>query len=560
MTSVGFLNVCSLRRKVAEIEDFISTRGVHILGVAETWLSADVTDREVNIPHFSVFRKDREGRQGGGVAFYCHTSLQVRRRRDLECELEMLWLEILAPGRPGNETVLLGCCYRPPSESAGYWDGLESNLETACSGPQTTTVLVGDFNVNFNDAHAVTPLHHVLNQFNLRNHVTSPTRVTSSTATLLDLFLSTTPIQGVCETIHLDISDHSAILARLPISASHHLKGQHLRKTRCLHKVDWNMFTCDLEKTLTTCDSVCVDVLASSLTAGIQTTLDKHAPLRERRRKSRRPCPWITDELVASVRERNRAHRLWLRDKTDQNLQEAHRSARSKARKLDRSLRNLYFTKRCDTSDQRQLWAVMNDVTGRQKTRKEPEAPLESLSKLFGDIVHDPMRPPELHIPHGPASASSFSTFQPVSVSDVAQCLQTVSPHKASGSDNIPGIVLQQCSHVLAPPFTTLVNASLTSGTVPVCFKTSHISPLFKSGDATSPTNYRPVSLLPILSRILEFFVKKQLTAYLTQHSILPSSQFAYRKMHSTEDALVLAANRWLLAKQERKYTGIRHP
>ena len=130
--------------------------------------------------------------------------------------------------------------------------------------------------------------------------------------------------------------------------------------------------------------------------------------------------------------------------------------------------------------------------------------------------MHDPMRPPELPIPHGPASASSFSTFQAVSVSDVAQCLQTVSPHKASGSDNIPGIVLQQCSDALAPPFTTLVNASLTSGTVPVCFKAAHISPLFKSGDATSPNNYRPVSLLPILSRILEFFVKKQLTAYIS--------------------------------------------
>ena len=56
-------------------------------------------------------------------------------------------------------------------------------------------------------------------------------------------------------------------------------------------------------------------------------------------------------------------------------------------------------------------------------------------------------------------------------MSDVAQCLKPVSPHKASGSDNIPGIVLQQCSDVLALPFTTLFNASLTSGTVPVCFK-----------------------------------------------------------------------------------------
>ena len=65
------------------------------------------------------------------------------------------------------------------------------------------------------------------------------------------------------------------------------------------------------------------------------------------------------------------------------------------------------------------------------------------------------------------------------------------------------------------------------------------------------------MSFLPILYRILEFFVNKQLTAYLTQHSILPSSQFAYRKMHSTDNTLVLAAHRRLLAKQERKYTGI---
>eukprot|EP00117_Sycon_ciliatum_P000897 scpid36489/ scgid4330/ len=127
------------RRKVAEIEDFISTRGVHILGVAETWLSADVTDGEVNIPHFSVFRKDREGRQGGGVAFYCHTSLQVRRRRDLECELEMLWLEILAPGRHGT---LLGCCYRPPNSSAAYWTTLDQNVEQAVQGCQQSTVVL----------------------------------------------------------------------------------------------------------------------------------------------------------------------------------------------------------------------------------------------------------------------------------------------------------------------------------------------------------------------------------------------------------------------------------
>ena len=92
---------------------------------------------------------------------------------------------------------------------------------------------------------------------------------------------------------------------------------------------------------------------------------------------------------------------------------------------------------------------------------------------------------------------------------------------------------------------------------MPVSFKRSHVGPLFKGGYATSAKNCRPVSLLPIVSRKLEYFVKQQLTHFLSRHCLLPPSQFAYRKGHSTEDALILATNRWLLAKSERKHTGI---
>ena len=69
--------------------------------------------------------------------------------------------------------------------------------------------------------------------------------------------------------------------------------------------------------------------------------------------------------------------------------------------------------------------------------------------------------------------------------------------------------------------------------------------------------NYRPVSLRAIVSRILEYFFKQQVTDYLTEYKLFPESQFAYRRQHSTEDAVVLAFNRWLMAKAEHKYTGI---
>ena len=153
--------------------------------------------------------------------------------------------------------------------------------------------------------------------------------------------------------------------------------------------------------------------------------------------------------------------------------------------------------------------------------------------------------------------SDALTAFQPVSLYDVAKRLQCVDPHKATGSDGIPGIVLKRCSDTLSPYLMKIVNLSLASGIVPSTFKHSLISPLYKNGDPLSARNCRPVSLLPIVSRILEHFVKKQLTTFLDDHSLLPSSQFAYRRNHSTEDALILASNRWKLAKSERKHTGV---
>jgi len=130
--NVAFLNVCSLRYKVEEVQQFLAARGIAVLALAET------------IPNYRLYRKDRLGQQGGGVAIYYHNTLQVRRRRDLEDDaLEVLWIEIKA----GKDDVLLGSCYRAPDQPAAYWNILEANLETAFSGRQAMSVIVGDFNV-----------------------------------------------------------------------------------------------------------------------------------------------------------------------------------------------------------------------------------------------------------------------------------------------------------------------------------------------------------------------------------------------------------------------------
>eukprot|EP00117_Sycon_ciliatum_P013466 scpid50246/ scgid14122/ len=89
-----------------------------------------------------------------------------------------------------------------------------------------------------------------------------------------------------------------------------------------------------------------------------------------RRNRDRRPCPWVTDELVACVRERDRLHRLLMKNRCNDDLRSQHRTARAKARKLDRSLKNTYFIQQCQTSDQRKLWSVINTVVGRKKNNR----------------------------------------------------------------------------------------------------------------------------------------------------------------------------------------------
>lgn len=556
--NVAFLNVCSLRYKVEEVQQFLAARGIAVLALAETWLKPDITDGELVIPNYRLYRKDRLGQQGGGVAIYYHNTLQVRRRRDLEDDaLEVLWIEIKA----GKDDVLLGSCYRAPDQPAAYWNILEANLETAFSGRQAMSVIVGDFNVDFTDGRGLLarPLQQILARFGLTNHVKTATRVTSRTATMLDLFLSTCALDGVCETVYLDLSDHFAILGHLPAFPEARSRAKGPRKRRHLHRIQWESFQGDLRDSLRDPPAAeCIDDFVLWFTNTIISVMDKHAPLTVvRRKKERQPCPWLTDELVSCVRDRNRLHRLLMRDKANDVLREQHRAARAKARKLDRKLKNLYFVRKCCTTDQRALWSVMNVVTGRRKQRQEAKVSVDDLSKLFADVVHDASRPPELLPPNGPLPASCFSSFEPVLADDVTQCLRAIDPRKATGSDCIPGIVLKQCASELAPSVAQIINLSISSGRVPATFKQSDVSPLFKGGDSAVPGNYRPVSLLPIVSRILEHFVKLQLVEFLQRNNLYPPTQFAYRKLHSTEDALVSAVNRWIIAKSERMYTGV---
>lgn len=187
----------------------------------------------------------------------------------------------------------------------------------------------------------------------------------------------------------------------------------------------------------------------------------------------------------------------------------------------------------------------------------KPDASVQELAEQFGSVVSDRSRP--VHLSHVvyPDRPTDLAQFPETEVGDVKALLQRLPSCKATGSDGLPAIILHSFAAVLAPSLCKLINASLQAGYVPKVLKIADVRPLYKAGDTKLAKNYRPVSLLPLVSKILERVVYKHLQAHLASHGFIPDCQFAYRPQHSTEDALLYAVDRFIQAKDKGLHSGV---
>ena len=128
---------------------------------------------------------------------------------------------------------------------------------------------------------------------------------------------------------------------------------------------------------------------------------------------------------------------------------------------------------------------------------------------------------------------------QPVDIDTVILVFKDLNESNAFGSDGISSKYLKDALPVLIFYITVIVNTSIVTGVFAKLWKHPHVIPYFKSGDTENVGNYRPISLLPILSKVLEKIVARQLMYYLESNKLLAKSQHGFRKHLSTETALM---------------------
>ena len=130
-------------------------------------------------------------------------------------------------------------------------------------------------------------------------------------------------------------------------------------------------------------------------------------------------------------------------------------------------------------------------------------------------------------------------TLEQTNLEEVIKIIQSLKPSKSAGHDGIKPGHLKSCGHILAEPITFLINLSIKTGSVPKQLKIARVVPVYKKDDPTDPGNYRPISLLSILNKILEKVICKRLTSFLEDQKILYKYQFGFRKKHSTVQAVI---------------------
>lgn len=144
-------------------------------------------------------------------------------------------------------------------------------------------------------------------------------------------------------------------------------------------------------------------------------------------------------------------------------------------------------------------------------------------------------------------------TLRQLSVQEVSDCLISINPRKSKGADLLEPKLLQIAALVITSVITHIFNLTLLSGKIPKVWKAAHVLPLHKGGDSSDPNNYRPISKLSCLVKILERLISVQLHRFLVSNSILNSNQSGCRPRHSTVTAACKVVNDIVCALDKRQ-------
>ena len=580
--SLLHFNIRSLSRNFNSLTDLLANINTKFscIGISETWLKSST--HTCDIAGYNFVHNFRSSKLGGGVGLYVANEMEFKVRAyldfvDKECA-ESLFVELF---RTKEKNIIVGVIHRPPNQNQREFVNNIDQLIANISKENKSCYLMGDFNLNLlnHQSHDITgEFLDIMYSRMFVPLITRPTRITSHTATLIDnIFTNNIDDFTNCGLLVNDISDHLPIFSVLYATHIDTLNNNRWITYREKSPSNVAKFKDELSSVKWCEHPNYNDPLNAYRGFVNQFTAIYNNCFPIKKAKARRnnlKKPWITSGLLKSIKIFFLQYKRFLSNPTVEREQR-YKSYKNKLNHALRVSKRNYYEKKLDDykSNARGTWRILNEVINRQN---KPTA-LPSTFKIGEVENNDPVEiankfceyfsniGPSLadKIPISRKSHKSFLTKNSVNSifidtatqQEVVEISNSFRPGIAAGCDNIPMGIVKETIDVISEPLTHIINLSLTSGVVPDQLKIARLIPIFKTGDKGLLNNYRPVSILPIFSKLLERVMYKRLLNFLNKHRILSNNQFGFRKNHSTSLALIHLYDKISAAIDNREYT-----
>ena len=566
--SVFHTNIRSLSKHIDALHTQLNMVNIpfDVLGISETKQQVDKDFlSNVQINGYSLYTQPSKS-ACGGCALYVNSQLDHHVRNDLsalEEEYETLWVEI---NNHKAKNFLCCCLYRhPSSDLSSFINYLTSTLQKV-QKENKVLFIMGDYNINlFNyDSHTETNdfLNLMISHY-LLPHILHPTRVTDHSATIIDnIFSNNCEMDTVSGNLLSQISDHFPqflIINNITVNYRTSSLFQH-----DYSKFNESSFINDFnELTWNEMDDENIDInhKFNSFYEKVNATVVQHVPLKKVNHKQLklRSKPWVNLHIQKLIKHRDRLLRK-LRKSHSKATEELYKKFRNRVVSENRKSKIKYYESyfQSNKSNIKSLWKGIKSIIN-TKARNTTQ----SISQLVvNGITHqDPQKMANVfnnffvnvsalvcsEIPRSKKSPIDYLGcrnpnsiyLNPIIHTEIDDIISLLQNGKSTGPFSIPVKLLKVLKPYISQPLANIFNQSIILGIFPDKLKYAKVIPIHKKGSPTDPSNYRPISLLSIFSKIFEKLMHKRLYEFLDKMNIFYSLQFGFREKHSTNHALI---------------------
>ena len=585
--SILSLNAQSIMAKFDEFQiaiDQINSTGqeISIICIQESWLSSECNVQLFKLHSYQLVSKGKYCSNHGGLLIYVHNDFlwEPLDIRESTTGWENLFIKIRHKSL-GSKPYIIGNVYRLPKELLPefhtFMDEFAETLETLQVN-RNAIYLCGDFNIDLLKIN--TKIHYNTFYNNLiaagyLPRISLPTRVTNYSATLLDNIFSTEFGNNDSGVIVNNISDHQMIytystLQERAASTSHkkHIEIE-TNNRQALELFITKLRNCNIV------DKLNVDVNADP-NSNFECFMKHFMELKQQclpkkkvrfNRKKHKGNAWLTAGILKSINSKNILYKKLMQTPADSpnypDLSLNFKSYKNIIRRTIMHAKRTYYKTVFNSysTNLKKTWQTINESLNRRKKKQDfpqefklangnlisdPKQIADAFNDFFvnigdtGPLNANPIADFEQYMP---AKPNCNLKFQSVTVDNVSRIIDSLKPKTSSGVDCISNKLIKYVKNVIMEPLTVIINQMLKVGIFPDSLKISKVIPIYKKSDNTIFSNYRPISLLPSISKIFEKIILEQITTYLDTNNLIHKHQYGFRKNHSTEYAALHIVN-----------------